>query len=47
MKNVDVNSNINEKKNSMARLTENRRIVLFSFWPFNQSEAGKIRCRKI
>ena len=25
----------------MARETQNRRIVLFSFWSFNQSEAGK------
>ena len=25
----------------MARITQNRRIVLFSLWSFNQSEAGK------
>ena len=40
-KNFDVNSNINEKKNSMARITQNRQIALFSLWSFNQSEAGK------
>ena len=33
--------NINEKKNSMARITQNRRIGLFLLWSFNQSEAGK------
>ena len=25
----------------MARITQNRRITLFSLWPFNQSEARK------
>ena len=25
----------------MARITQNRRIALFSLWSFNQSEAGK------
>ena len=40
-KNVDVNCNISEKKNSMTKITQNRRITLFSLWSFNQSEAGK------
>ena len=39
--NVDVNSNIRKMKNNMARITQNRRIALFSLWSFNQSEAGK------
>ena len=47
MKNVDVNSNISEKKNSMARITRNRRIALFSLWAFNQIKVGKKRCRNI
>ena len=38
---VDVNSNIREMKNSMAKITQNRRIALFSLWSFNQSKAGK------
>ena len=38
---VEVNSNITEMKNSRARITQNRRIALFSLWSFNQSEAGK------
>ena len=49
-KNVDVNSNIREMKYSMARITQNRRIGLFSLWSFNQSEAGKKKkkgCRNI
>ena len=40
-KNVDVNCNISEKKNSMSRITQNRRIALFSLQSFNQSEEGK------
>ena len=40
-KNVDVNCNISEKKNSMSRITQNRRIALFSLQSFNESEAGK------
>ena len=39
--NVDVNSNIRKMKNNMARITQNRRIALFSLWSFNQSEAGE------
>ena len=35
-------------KNSMARITQNRRIALFSLWSFNQSEAEKKKeCRNI
>ena len=30
----------------MARITQNRRITLFSLWPFNQSEARKKRMQK-
>ena len=30
----------------MARVTQNRRIALFSLWPFNQSEAGKKKKKK-
>ena len=30
-------------KNSMARITQNRWIALFSLWYSNQSEAGKKR----
>ena len=33
---VDVNSNIREMKNSMAKITQNRQIALFSLWSFNQ-----------
>ena len=40
MKNVDVNSNISEKKNSMTGVTQSRRIALFSLWSFNQGESG-------
>ena len=40
-KNVDVNGNIREMKNSVARITQNWRIALFSLWSFCQSEAGK------
>ena len=40
-KNVDVNTNISETKNSMERIKQNRRIALFSFWSLNQSEAVK------
>ena len=39
--------NINEKKNSMARITQNRRIGLFLLWSFNQSEAGKKKWNNI
>ena len=39
--------NINEKKNSMARITQNRRIGLFSLRSFNQSEAGKKKWNNI
>ena len=28
-------------KNNKARITQNRRIALFSLWSFNQSGAGK------
>ena len=28
-------------ENSMARITKNRQIALFSWWSFNQIEAGK------
>ena len=45
-KNVDVNSNIREMKNSMARITQNKQITLFSLWSFNQSEAEKKRMWK-
>ena len=34
------------KKNGIERITENKRIALFSLWSFNQSEAGK-KCRNI
>ena len=47
MKNVDVNSNISEKKNSMARITQNRRIALFSLWSFSQIKVGKKSSRNI
>ena len=40
-KNVDVDSNIIGNKNSIARITQNRRIALFTLWFFNQNEAGK------
>lgn len=40
-KNVDVISNISEKKNNMTRITKNSRIDLFSLWSLNQSEARK------
>ena len=30
----------------MARITQNRRIALFSLWPFNQSEVGKKKMEK-
>ena len=40
-KNVDVNTNISEKKNSMEKIKQNRRIALFLFWSLNQSEAVK------
>ena len=33
-------------KNSMARITQNRRMALFSLCSFNQSEAGKKKMRK-
>ena len=39
--------NVDEKKNDMARITQNKRIALFSLWSFNQSESGKKRCRNI
>ena len=29
------------RKNSMAKITQNRRIALFSLWSFNQGEVGK------
>ena len=35
-KNVDDNSNISDMKNSVVRITQNRQIVLFSLWSFNQ-----------
>ena len=38
---------ISENKNSMAIITQNRWIALFSLWSFNQSEAGKKRRRNI
>ena len=31
----------------MAKITQNRRIALFSLWSFNQGEAGKKKKRKI
>ena len=35
-------------KNSMARVTKNRQIALFSLWSLNQIEAGKKKgCRNI
>ena len=42
---VDVNSNIREMKNSMAKITQNRQIALFSLWSFSQNEAGKRKKR--
>ena len=44
---VDVNSNIREMKNSMAKITQNRRMALFSTWSFNQSESGKKKEKKV
>ena len=44
IRNVDVDSNNSKKKNSMARMTQNRWIALFLLWSFNQREAGK-KCR--
>ena len=46
MKNVDVNSNISEKKNSMTGVTQSRRIALFSLWSFNQGDSGG-ECKNI
>ena len=45
-KNVDINCNIREMKNSMARITQNRRTAFFSLWSFNQSEAAKKKEKK-
>ena len=33
-------------KNSMAKITQNRRRALFSLWSFNQSETGKKEKKK-
>ena len=41
-----VNSNIREMKNSMERITQNRRIALSSLWSFNQGEVGKTKNKK-
>ena len=40
-KNVDVNSNISENKDSMARITQSRWIALFLLWSFNKSKIGQ------
>ena len=45
-KNVDINCNIREMKNSMARITQNRRTAFFSLRSFNQSEVAKKKKEK-
>ena len=38
---VDVDTNISQKKKQYDKVTQNRRIALFSLWSLNQKEARR------